>query len=247
MSELQRRGERVGESAMIDAWVPRGNGVDRWTRRLTTWYWRHVYRLQAHGVEHVPLDGPVLLVPNHSSYADPFLHACEVARPVRYMTKSTLLDMPIVGRIVRAGGGFPVRRGSGDVFAMDLAARLLRDGQLVFVYPEGTRFRDQLELGPPRRGAARLALDAGVPVVPVGAWGAKRRELYGRAAWRRPRVTVVYGEPLSWPGGEADPPSVDEVRDQIWDAVQALYEAARRLDEQRRTRRAWRRSARGSA
>ncbi|MCW2924075.1 MAG: 1-acyl-sn-glycerol-3-phosphate acyltransferase [Thermoleophilia bacterium] len=214
-------------------WLPLDPRGDRPFRILTSWYWDLVYRLRAYGAEHVPAEGPFLLVPNHSSYTDPFLQVRPQPRTVRFMAKGSLFEYPVVRRIMKAGGAFPVQRGRGDAFAIELSRRILADGQPLVVYPEGTRFRRSLELGPPKRGAARLALEARVPVVPAATWGVKARELYGRPRWRRPRATVVYGEPMDFTHLEPTPENVDLVRDEIWAKVTELYERARQLDAER--------------
>ncbi|MCW2972092.1 MAG: 1-acylglycerol-3-phosphate O-acyltransferase [Thermoleophilia bacterium] len=207
-------------------------------RILTGWFWNHGYQLRAYGQEHIPPTGAFLMVPNHSSYTDPFVQVKGQARVVRFMAKSTLFHNPLARSVIRAGGGFPVRRGRGDVFAMELARRMLLDGQAVVMYPEGTRFRKSAPLGQPRRGAARLVLELGVPVVPVATWGNKQREVYGRAWWRRPRVTTIYGPLMRFTAGEATPERVDQVRDEIWAEVERLYDIAREVGSRpRRPRR----------
>lgn len=206
---------------------------ERFLRRTTTPLWRYLYRHRSDGAEHIPAEGGFILVPNHSSWADPFLQVFGQRRVVRFMAKSTLFDYPLLSSFVRAGGGFPVRRGSGDAAAIDIAQEVLRDGQVLVVYPEGTRFRDSLELGPPRSGAARLALQARVPVVPAASWGAKRRELYGLRRFERRRVTVVYGAPMTFDDLEPTREGIAEARDRIWTEVQRLYERARELDAAR--------------
>lgn len=217
-----------------DKWLEVETGVfDRFARVFTVWWWDHVYRLRAYGAEHLPDQGAYLLVPNHSSYADPFLHARPQRRHLRFMAKASMFDYPIVRTFMRSGGGFPVHRGKGDVFAMELARRLLGAGRPVVVYPEGTRFRKSAELGPAKRGAARLALEMGIPVVPCATWGAKAREVYGRPRWRRPRITTIYGEPLDFTHLEPTAENIDHVRDVIWARVHELYDQARALDAQR--------------
>ena len=181
----------------------------------------------------LPREGAFVLAPNHSSYADPFLLARPQRRHFRFMAKSTMFDYPVVRAFMRGGGGFPVRRGKGDVFAMELARRLLVAGRPVVVYPEGTRYRASAELGPAKRGAARLALEVGVPVVPCATWGVKAREVYGRPWWRRPRATTIYGEPMDFTHLEPTPENVDHVRDVIWARVHELYEQARAIDAKR--------------
>lgn len=218
------------DPAAIEHWVH--FDADRSTRvmrMLTGWWWDHVYRLRIHGSDNMPATGAFVMVPNHSSYADPFLQARGGKRVVRFMAKSNLFDLPLVGRFVRAGGGFPVRRGSGDAFAMEVGRRVLLDGQPLVVYPEGTRFRDSFELGPAKRGAARLALEIGVPILPVATWGVKRGALYGRRRWQRPGAVTVFGEPMYFDGMEPTADNAAMVRDAVWARVHELYDEARRL------------------
>jgi 1-acyl-sn-glycerol-3-phosphate acyltransferase len=228
----------VYSDADYDPWIRHDNArTVRVVRILTVWFWYLVYRLEAHGVEHIPKDGPFLMVPNHSSYADPFLHVAPQRRLVRFMAKASMFEYPVMRTFMKSGGAFPVRRGKGDVFAMELARRLLRDGQPVVVYPEGTRFRKSAELGPPKRGAFRLALDTQVPVIPAATWGVKRRDVYGRPRWRRPRAIVMYGEPIDASEFDATPEGVDALRDLVWGRVLELYDEARALAAQPRRRR----------
>ncbi|MCB0877595.1 MAG: 1-acyl-sn-glycerol-3-phosphate acyltransferase [Thermoleophilia bacterium] len=225
---------RTYTDADYEPWLEVDSGVmDRIARILTVWWWKLGYQLKAFGLDNLPATGAYVLVPNHSSWADPFLHASPQKRHLRFMAKDTLMKNPVMGFIVRNGGGFPVRRGKGDQFAMELARRLLRAGHPVVVYPEGTRFRASAELGPAKRGFARLALEVGVPIVPCATWGVKERHIYGRPRWRRPRATTVYGEPISFDGLEPTPENVDHVRDVVWQRVHELYDDARRLDFER--------------
>lgn len=212
------------------AWVQLDpGGFVRGVRLATHWIWDHVFQLKSYRADRIPVDGPVLLVPNHSSYMDPFLQIRGQHRLVRFMAKAQLFEMPVLKHIVKAGGGFPVRRGRGDTFAMDLARRMLQTGQPVVVYAEGTRYRKSLELGPAKSGAARLALETRVPVVPIASWGSKERELYGRPWWRRPKVTTLYGEVMHFEDLDPTPENIERVRVEIWDAVQKLYDEVREL------------------
>lgn len=221
----------------IERWLHvDGSRTERLVRLLTEWYWDGVFRLRSYGAENVPAEGGFILCANHSSYADPFLQARGQTRLIRFMTKAQAMEWPLVGRIIRTGGGFPVRRGQGDALAMELARRMLADGQPVCIYPEGTRFRSDAELGPPKRGAARLALEMGVPVLPVATWGTKPRRARGESWFppRLPKVTTIYGRPMRFAGMSATPENVDRVRDEIWAEVQRLYTLAREVTQRRR-------------
>ncbi len=123
-------------------------------------------RMQRIGREHLPKDGPLLLASNHRSFLDPFVIGTLVRRPVYYFAKRELFEKRWQAWILNALGAFPVDRGAGDRAAMSTALEILRRGDCVVVFPEGTRIRKG-SLGTPRRGIGRLALEAGVPVVPI--------------------------------------------------------------------------------
>jgi 1-acyl-sn-glycerol-3-phosphate acyltransferase len=159
-----------------------------------------VFRLRAEGVENLPADGGYVLAANHTSNFDPWPLAMPLwpQRYIRFMAKSELYWWPL-GAIITAGGGFPVRRGEGDVEAIGKAVRLARDGAIVAMFPQGTRQRKGLvKKHQPRShsGAARIALEAGVPLVPAAIAGTDH-------LLRLERLRVRYGSPLDIDG--ADP------------------------------------------
>jgi 1-acyl-sn-glycerol-3-phosphate acyltransferase len=190
-----------------------------------------LYRSAAIGADHVPLNGPVILAPNHFSQWDHFFAGVFIRRRVRFMAKSQLFTNPVITWILHHGGAFPVRRGQHDEEAFITAYAILERGGCLLMYPEGGRSRSG-GLGEPRRGVGRLALESGVPVVPVAIHGSK-----GVRGWKRfrfPKVTVQYGEPMSF--GVVDNPTKEQQLDvarQVFDRVRAMYTA---LDEQGRRR-----------
>jgi 1-acyl-sn-glycerol-3-phosphate acyltransferase len=141
----------------------------------------------------VPATGGVVLAPMHRSYLDTLAIGVSL-RPRRFraMAKYELFFVPLIGRAIAMGGGFPVRRGVQDMEAYDTAMRLLHDGAMLLVFPEGTRNRHGKAR--PQLGAARLALDAGAAFVPVAIAGTDRIRLLPP---RFPKVTVIYGEPIT--------------------------------------------------
>jgi 1-acyl-sn-glycerol-3-phosphate acyltransferase len=190
-----------------------------------------LYRSAAIGADHVPLKGPVILAPNHFSQWDHFFAGVFIRRRVRFMAKSQLFTNPVITWILHHGGAFPVRRGKHDEEAFTTAYAILERGGCLLMYPEGGRSRSG-GLGEPRRGVGRLALESGVPVVPVAIHGSK-----GVRGWKRfrfPKVTVQYGEPMSF-GVVANPTNEQqlEVAKQVFDRVRAMYTA---LEEQGRRR-----------
>lgn len=199
--------------AVIPRWVLEGC-------RPAVWLLARLYfGIQFRGVEHVPLRGPVLIVPNHVSYADPVLVSIPVHRPVHYMAWEAFFKIPLFGRLIRWLGAFPVRIEEADRRAAREALRLLRGGRAVLIFPEGGRSKDGRPLSF-RPGTFRLALAAEATVVPVTiagifeAWPASRR-------FPRPgRVTITYHRPLT---ASDLPPGSDP---KAWPALMA--EAARR-------------------
>ena len=151
---------------------------------------RKLYRVELRGTENIPARGGVILVANHESLFDPWLLALATPRPVRYMAKSELWRYAPVGRALEAFGAFPVERGAGDATAISNAAELLRRGQVLGIFPQGTS--KQLESRPFHRGAARLALATGAPIVPIRLVGTRGFPKPGR-----PPAQVIVGEPIS--------------------------------------------------
>lgn len=180
-----------------------------------------LFRTRSIGVEHVPLTGRVVITPNHFSQMDHFLAGVYLRRKVQFMAKSQLFGNFFFNWIFRNGGVFPVRRGYDDKEAFKTAHTVLdREGALL-MYAEGGRSRSG-DLGQPKRGVGKIALESGAPVVPVAIHGS----LYVRG-WKRlhfPKVTVQYGEPMSFPVNP-DPSREEQQRvaDAVFDHVRAMY------------------------
>ena len=181
-----------------------------------------LYRVRAIGVEHVPREGPLVLAPNHFSQMDHFFVGIYLRRKIRFMAKSQLFGPRVLTYVYKHGGVFPVRRGHQDEEAFKTVYTLIDQGEMLLVYAEGGRSRSQ-ELGEPKPGIGRIALESGVPIVPVAIHGSARVR-----GWRRlrfPKVTVQFGEPVSFPVEEA--PSRErqlEVATQVFDRVRSMYE-----------------------
>jgi 1-acyl-sn-glycerol-3-phosphate acyltransferase len=151
-----------------------------------------LYRLRARGLEHLPAGGFVLAA-NHTSNFDPWPLGIPLLpdRQLRFMAKAELFN-PVLTPFLRAGGAFKVRRGEGDVEAMRTAVELVREGEIVVMFPEGTRQRKGLvkrHQARPHTGAARIALAAGAPLVPAAIGGTDRLLRLGP-------LRVAYGPPL---------------------------------------------------
>src|SRR3954454_23909598 len=180
------------------------------------------FRVARIGREHVPREGGVLLAPNHRSFLDPFVIGICIRRPAYVMAKQELFKPRWQAWVLNALGAFPVRRGGADEEAMETSRVLLERGEMVLVFPEGTRIRKG-SLGRPKRGVGRLALETGVPVVPIAVTGSET----ARRGWKiRPaKVKIRLGRPLTFPRVENPSPRLAaEVTARIWPCVELQWE-----------------------
>jgi 1-acyl-sn-glycerol-3-phosphate acyltransferase len=182
---------------------------------------RFVFRYRAFGRENLPPCGGYVLAAGHVSNLDPWPLGLALwpRRFLRFMAKSELFWFPL-GLLVSAGGGFKVRRGRADVEAIETAVALARDGHVIAMFPEGTRRRKGLRKrreAQAHTGAARIALAAGVPLVPAGISGTDG--LRSLQQWR-----VRYGAPvdLSDLDGLQPAEAAQEATDRVMAAIAAL-------------------------
>jgi 1-acyl-sn-glycerol-3-phosphate acyltransferase len=161
-------------------------------RLLLTPYLMLVYRTRCIDSDNVPPEGPAIIAPNHFSFMDHFFIAVYLRRKVHFMAKSQLFKRPMQW-IFTHGGVFPVRRGHQDAEAFKTAHAVLARGNVVIMYCEGGRSRSG-ELGQPKPGVGRLALETGLPVVPAAISGSAKVRNWTRLQF--PKVTVQYGEPI---------------------------------------------------
>lgn len=181
-----------------------------------------VYRTRAIGVGNVPKTGPLLLAPNHFSQMDHFFIGLYLRRQVRFMAKSQMFGPPVLTYIYKHGGVFPVRRGHHDEESFKTAFTILEQEGMLLVYAEGGRSRSG-KLGEVKPGIGRIALETGVPVVPVAIHGSEKVRRWKR--FRFPRVTVQFGEPLSFPVEKgASKERLLEVAGEVFARVRTMYE-----------------------
>ncbi|MHB8051400.1 MAG: lysophospholipid acyltransferase family protein [Coriobacteriia bacterium] len=155
------------------------------------------FRTRIIGAERIP-DGGALLAGNHASYLDPVLLWCKSPRPVHFMAKSELFVKGFIAWVIPRLWAFPVNRGGPDRAAIVTATELLRGGELVGVFPEGSRREADADVavGDAHGGAAFIALRAGVPIVPIAFLGTDRAMPRGASLPRLVRVTILVGEPI---------------------------------------------------
>jgi 1-acyl-sn-glycerol-3-phosphate acyltransferase len=178
------------------------------------------------GLERVPREGAVILVGNHISWLDPIFLACwltpETGRAINWMGKAEAMRWPLVGAFLRVNGVFGVRRGAADLEAFRQAEAVLRDGNVLGIYPEGTRSRDS-KIGTFREGAALLALRSAALVVPVAVSGTEQLWPRGSLLPRRAaKIRMVIGEPRQFTRSEGARPALSLVAEQLRSAVADL-------------------------
>jgi 1-acyl-sn-glycerol-3-phosphate acyltransferase len=184
-----------------------------------------LYRLEAGGLDRLPPDGGFVLAANHTSSFDPWPLGLPLwpDRQLYFMAKIELFN-PVLGPLLRGVGAFPVRRGEHDLGAIETAVRICRAGGIVAMFPEGTRrakgLRKRFEHRP-RTGSARIALAAGVPLVPAGITGTDRLS-------RLARLRIAYGDPVPVDDladlhpGEAYQQATDRLMDRIYTLRETL-------------------------
>jgi len=213
-----------------------GPGVDRYGRLRWAFYClasfvvRNLFwpnRLRVSGLENVPLTGPFIYAPNHVSYADPPVAGAIIARRrhVNFMAKAGLFKIPVLAPAISALGAFPVRRGAADRRAIRHAVKVLKDGQALMMYPEGTRAPDESALLPGETGVAYIAALSGAPVIPVGLIGTDRIIPKSTPFFIPRRCEVRIGTPLTLPmleGGNRSKEALEQATHVIMAALAEL-------------------------
>jgi 1-acyl-sn-glycerol-3-phosphate acyltransferase len=183
--------------------------VPEFLLRFLAWLLVHgIYRLKRRGIEHIPEDGPALLICNHVGYADAIVISAACPRPVRFIMEASIFRIPVLSFIFRGMKAIPVAPQKEDpaVYerAFEIAAHELRDGNLVCIFPEG-RLTSDGEIGAFRPGMLRILKETAVPVIPMalsGLWDSMFSRKH-KALWRRwprrfwPRIELNVGSPLA--------------------------------------------------
>jgi 1-acyl-sn-glycerol-3-phosphate acyltransferase len=177
---------------------------------------RAAYRLDMRGTERIPPTGPIVVVANHESVLDPLVLGAVVPRPLHFLAKEELWRYPLVGAVLDRLGGIRVARGRGDRDAICQAGAVLDRGGAVAIFPEGGVRRS----GPWLRGAARLALASGAPIVPVRLLGTAAALSPSRVGF--PRLAVIVGDPVLPPRAQATVAAARVLTASVQEAVAAL-------------------------
>lgn len=188
------------------------------------------FRARVVGAEHLPKEGPYILSPIHRSNLDTPFVALATSRRLRYMGKESLWKGSFGAWFLTALGGFPVKRGTADREALRACEAVLRRGEPLVLFPEGTR-----QFGPDTQeffdGAAFLACRTGAPIVPVGLGGTEAAMPKGSKFVHPVKMTIVIGEPLVPPpsDGRTSRKAIKALTAELSDRIQVLFDEAQEL------------------
>jgi 1-acyl-sn-glycerol-3-phosphate acyltransferase len=211
----------------------------RFISTVTVVLTRMFFRVHVEGASHVPAHGAAIVAFNHVSVLDGPVLGGQVARrrgrESRFLVAAEVFQKRLFGWILRTFDQIPIRRGQGDVGALDEAIRTVAGGAIAAIAPEGrVNENGGTELLRIRSGIARLALNTSAPVVPVGIWGTQKRWphsglRYGRP-WR-PRLAFVFGDPLTPSGDPTDAADIEAFTQRVREAIEVQVTRARAISE----------------
>ncbi len=180
--------------------------------------------LKSEGIHNLPKKGPAIIVANHASSWDPLLLAVASPRPVHFMAKAELYQNQILARLFTALNAFPVKRGQADRVAIRKALGLLDSGQILGIFPEGTR-KKEVAMEAAQVGAAMLALKSGAQLIPAACLGTRNRFPWG---WGRSTLMIRFGKPLDLKAyrlGKTSSANLDKLSQEIMKEInKLLYE-----------------------
>ena len=183
---------------------------------------RKIYKVDAKGAENIPETGGVILAPNHLSNRDVYIIAACLPRQVRYVAKASLFKIPLLSSLIRALGAIPIKRGAGDVGAIKATIKLLKEGEMMGIYPQGTRY---IGVDPrttePKGGIGLVAYRTRAPIVPVCIWTKNFRIIPFR------KVHIRIGKPIYYTDedfGKASKEDFDRIARDTFDKITGMLE-----------------------
>ena len=175
-------------------------------------------RLEVSGLENIPLTGPVVIASNHASLLDPPLVGSSASRKVYFMAKEELF-VPVFGPICASLGAFPVRRGKVDMVAMKRALQILKNQEVLGIFPEGTRSKTG-KLGHGEPGALAIACKGKAVIIPTAVIGSNLA--LRKTFW--PKVKIVFGTPLCFSDGQTNKEALEEKSEILMEKIRILLE-----------------------
>jgi 1-acyl-sn-glycerol-3-phosphate acyltransferase len=177
---------------------------------------RAMYRLEVAGADRLPVTGPMVIAPNHDSVLDGIVLGAAISRELRFLAKAELWQSRLLGWVLDGLGAVGIQRGYGDHLALARMRQALDAGQAVAIFPQGTVRGESVW----HRGAARLALVTGAPLVPVRLIGTAQALSRGRIGF--PRLRVIIGEPITVARAQEEPVAATKLTERLRTAVESL-------------------------
>ena len=177
---------------------------------------RAMYRLEVVGADRLPITGPVVIAPNHDSVLDGIILGAAISRELRFLGKAELWQSRLLGWVLDGLGAVGIKRGCSDYLALARMRQALEAGQAVAIFPQGAICGERVW----HRGAARLALVTGAPLVPVRLIGTAQALSRGRIGF--PRLRVIIGEPIEVARSQEEPVAATKLTERLRVAVESL-------------------------
>jgi len=175
-----------------------------------------MYRLDVVGADRLPLTGPVVIAPNHDSVLDGIILGAAISRELRFLAKAELWQSRLLGWVLDGLDAVGIKRGCGDHLALARMRQALEAGQAVAIFPQGAIYGDRVW----HRGAARMALATGSPLVPIRLIGTAQALSRGRIGF--PRLRVIIGEPITVARAPEEPVAATKLTERLRTAVESL-------------------------
>jgi len=177
---------------------------------------RAMYRLEVVGADRLPVTGPVVIAPNHDSVLDGIILGAAISRELRFLAKAELWRSRLLAWMLDGLGAIRIKRGHGDQLALARMRQALEAGQTVAIFPQGAVRGERVW----HRGAARMALVTGAPLVPVRLIGTAQALSRGRIGF--PRLRVIIGEPITVARAQEEPVAATKLTERLRTAVESL-------------------------
>ena len=187
-------------------------------KTLLYYFFKVFFRFKIIGIENIPTTGGVIIAANHISLWDPPVVGAGLRRPINFMAKEELFAIGPLRWIITIMKAFPVKRGAADRGAIRNAINLLKSGEILGLFPEGTRSKNG-ELGKPEAGIGMIVLKAGVPIVPAAIIGTNQ---VGKGGWGLPQFVIKYGKPIMINNEKADRENMENVGNLIMQEISCL-------------------------
>jgi len=189
-------------------------------------YFKLFFRAEIIGKENVPEEGAVILAANHMSNWDPPFLACFLSRTVSYMAKQELFENPVFGAAITNCHAFPVKRGAADRGAIKTAIQVLKQGNCLGLFPEGTRSHGG-QMHKAEAGVGLIAAKTNAPVVPTAIIGTDRIMTNGGIF---PKLTLIYGKPMRFEGNAREKEELEAFSQAILDRIADMKEKRTEID-----------------